>query len=216
MSDFIPEDLMTGNPTISVRWRLHKCALPLKSRHLHAFESRGLSAGLKSWARQHIEWTLAEGSLKEPNGVMTFVVDDQGRAVMGVEPYVGLPAMDACALIARADGYADDVVPGEVAWLAREEAGSTVLTARVEPAKALSGANSLVADLAKTLKVGVAFDPAAQVQAGDEVMLVSDEHGVVGARGATGPTVERFAAYYNRLVGLTKPDAYDRGNLGIL
>ena len=210
MSDFIPEDLMTGNPTISVRWRLHKCALPLKSRHLHAFESLGLSAGLKSWARQHIEWTLAEGSLKEPNGVMTFVVDDQGRAVMGVEPYVGLPAMDACALIARADGYADDVVPGEVAWLAREEAGSTVLTARVEPGKALSGANSLVADLAKTLKVGVAFDPAAQV------MLVSDEHGVVGARGATGPTVERFAAYYNRLVGLTKPDAYDRGNLGIL
>ena len=59
MSEFIPEDLVAGEPVISVRWRLHKCALPLKSRHLHAFESRGLAAGLKSWARQHIEWTLA-------------------------------------------------------------------------------------------------------------------------------------------------------------
>ena len=42
MSEFIPEDLVAGEPVISVRWRLHKCALPLKSRHLHAFESRGL------------------------------------------------------------------------------------------------------------------------------------------------------------------------------
>ncbi len=216
MSDFIPEDLMTGNPTISVRWRLHKCALPLKSRHLHAFESRGLTAGLKSWARQHIEWTLAEGSLKEPNGVMTFVVDDQGRAVMGVEPYVGLPAMEARALMARADEYADDAVPGEVVWFAHEEAGTTALVARVGQDKALSGANSLIADLAKTLKMSVAFDPAAQAQAGDEVMLVSDEHGVVGAQDASGPAVERFSSYYNRLVGQTKPDAYDRGNLGII
>ena len=47
-------------------------------------------------------------------------------------------------------------------------------------------------------------------------MLVSDEHGVVGAMDASGAIVERFAAYYNRLVGLTKPDAYDRGNLGII
>ena len=216
MSDFIPEDLMTGNPTISVRWRLHKCARPLKSRHLHAFESRGLTAGLKSWARQHIEWTLAEGSLKEPNGVMTFVVDDQGRAVMGVEPYVELPAMDAEALVARAEGCSGDVVPGEVVWFAHEEAGATSLMARVEQGKALSGANSLIADLAKTLKMSVAFDPAAQAQEGDEVMLVSDEHGVVGAVDASGPAVERFSAYYNRLVGLTRPDAYDRGNLGII
>ena len=216
MSDFIPEDLMTGNPTISVRWRLHKCALPLKSRHLHAFESRGLTAGLKSWARQHIEWTLAEGSLKEPNGVMTFVVDDQGRAVMGVEPYIALDPMDAEALIARADEYASDVVPGEVAWIAREEAGTTSLVARAEQGKVLSGANSLIADLAKTLKMNLTFDPTAQAQAGDEVMLVSDEHGVVGARDASGAAVERFSAYYNRLVGLTKPDAYDRGNLGII
>ncbi len=217
MSDFIPEDLVAGEPVISVRWRLHKCALPLKNRHLRAFESRGISAGLKSWARQHIEWTLAEGSLSQANGVMTFVVDDQGRAAMGVEPYVALEPMDAQAILARAEGCAADAVPGEVAWIAHKaDGGACSLVARVDADKALSGVNSLVADLARTLKMDVVFDPQAQPQAGDEVMLVSDEHGVVGASDASGEVAERFAAYYARIVGLAKPDAYDRGNLGIL
>ena len=55
-----------------------------------------------------------------------------------------------------------------------------------------------------------------QTQPGDEVMLVSDEHGVVGATDANGAAVERFSAYYDRLVGQTKPDAFYRGNLGII
>ena len=215
MSDFIPEDLVAGEPVISVRWRLHKCALPLKNRHLHAFESRGLSAGLKSWARQHLEWTLAEGALQQPNGVMTLVVDEQGRAVMGVEAYEPLAACTAAQLVERADAYADDAVPGEVAWIARTGEAGTALIARVDGAKQLSGANSLVADLAKTLKMGVAFDPAARPQADDQVMLVSDEHGVVGASDTDGACAERFGAYYNKLVGITKPDAFDCGNLGI-
>lgn len=215
MSEYIPEDLVAGEPVISVRWRLHKCALPLKNRHLHAFESRGLSAGLKSWARQHLEWTLAEGALQQPNGVMTLVVDEQGRALMGVEAYEPLAARTAAQLVERADTYADDVVPGEVAWIARAGEAGTALIARVDGAKQLSGANSLVADLAKTLKMEVAFDPAAQPQPDDQVMLVSDEHGVVGASDTDGACAERFGAYYNKLVGITKPDAFDCGNLGI-
>lgn len=215
MSEYIPEDLVAGEPVISVRWRLHKCALPLKNRHLHAFESRGLSAGLKSWARQHLEWTLAEGALQQPNGVMTLVVDEQGRALMGVEAYEPLAARTAAQLVERADTYADDAVPGEVAWIARAGEAGTALIARVDGAKQLSGANSLVADLAKTLKMEVAFDPAAQPQPDDQVMLVSDEHGVVGASDTDGACAERFGAYYNKLVGITKPDAFDCGNLGI-
>ena len=62
----------------------------------------------------------------------------------------------------------------------------------------------------------VSFNPEMQAQPGDEVMLVSDEHGVVGATDARGAAVERFSAYYDRLVGQTKPDAFDRGNLGII
>jgi hypothetical protein len=61
----------------------------------------------------------------------------------------------------------------------------------------------------------VAFDEQAQPQAGDQVMLVSDEHGVVGASDTDGSCAERFGAYYNKLVGATKPDAFDCGNLGI-
>ena len=47
-------------------------------------------------------------------------------------------------------------------------------------------------------------------------MLVSDEHGVVGASGASGEVATQFAAYYARLVGITRPDVYDRANLGII
>ena len=147
---------------------------------------------------------------------MTFVVDDQGRALMGVEPYVALEPMDAQALIERARACADDPVPGEVAWVVREEGGKTSLVALMDASRVLSGANSLIADLAKTLKMEVSFNPEMQAQPGDEVMLVSDEHGVVGATDARGAAVERFSAYYERLVGQTKPDAFDRGNLGII
>lgn len=211
MSDFIPEDLVAGEPVISVRWRLHKCALPLKNRHLRAFEARGLSAGLRSWTRQHLEWTLAEGAMKSPNGVMTLVVDEQGRAMMGVEPYVELVGCTVADLAARADAAAADDVPGEVLWFAR----GGELIARTDANKPISGANSLVIDLAKTLKIAVCFDESASAQPGDEVMLVSDEHGVVGAEGASGEMTVRFRAYYDRLVGTTKPDLFDCGNLGI-
>lgn len=216
MSEFIPEDLFVGEPVLTMRWRLHNRALPLKNRHLRAFTQAGVSNGLASWARQHIEWTLAEGVGEFPDGVLTLAVDDQGRALMGVEAYAPLPDMAARKLLDRARTADGQPVAGEVAWVVRAD-GFTALT---DEAKPLSGANSLVADLAKTLGKQVAFDPreladGPTLAEGDELLLVSDEHGVVGASDAPGAAAPQFKAYYDRLVSLAKPDAFDRANLGM-
>ena len=95
---------------MTARWRLHCRALPLKNRHLRAFTQSGVSNGLASWARQHIEWTLAEGTAEHPDGVLELVVDDQGRAVMSARAYEPLPAMDAAALLERVGGQAPQPV----------------------------------------------------------------------------------------------------------
>ncbi len=216
MSEFIPEDLFVGEPVLTMRWRLHNRALPLKNRHLRAFTQAGVSNGLASWARQHIEWTLAEGVGEFPDGVLTLAVDDQGRALMGVEAYAPLPDMGVRELLDRARTADGQPVAGEVAWVVRAD-GFTALT---DEAKPLSGANSLIADLAKTLGKQVAFDPreladGPALAEGDELLLVSDEHGVVGASDAPGAVAPQFKAYYDRLVLLAKPDAFDRANLGM-
>jgi len=219
MSEFIPEDLFVDEPIFTVRWRLHCRALPLKNRHLRAFEQRNVGNGLASWARQHIEWTLAEGTAKHPDGVLVLAVDEQGRAVMSAEAYEPLAATGVSDLLERVAGQEEQPVEGEVVWVFRDGA----FTVLADGAKPLSGVNSLVADLAKTLGKPVAFVPRAEVApefwqlaAGDEVMLVSDEHGVVGAAGASGEVTAQFAAYYARIVGITRPDVYDRANLGII
>ncbi len=215
MAEFIPEDLISGEPVLRVRWRLQNRALPLMNRHLRAFTKSGVSAGLSSWAHQHIEWTLAEGTADYPNGVLMIALDNAGHAVMTVEPYEPLPPQSACELIEYADARRSQPIEGDVIWLARDGA----FTVCTDESKPLSGANSLMVDLAKTLKIPVRFDPdcTADYEAGpgDEVLLVSDEHGIVGASDATGPVCERFASYYERLLEQTKPDQMDRANLGL-
>ncbi len=219
MSEFIPEDLFVDDPVFSVRWRLQNRALPLKNRHLRAFGAAGVSRALASWARQHIEWTLAEGTAQAPDGVLVLAVDGQGRAVMAAEPYEPLVPLTAVELAERTAGQQDQPMEGEVLWVA--QADGSDLVALTEAAKPLSGANSLVADLAKTLGKPVRFetradrDPLAGLAADDEVFLVSDEHGVQPASDHGGPVSEQFRAYYGRLVGQAKPDAHDCMNLGI-
>ena len=220
MSEFIPEDLFVDDPVFTVRWRLQNRALPLKSRLLRAFAASGVSNGLASWARQHIEWTLAEGTAKEPNGVLVLSMDDQGRAMMAAEPYESLAPHTAAELLERTAHEAAQPLEGEVVWVARN--GGAALVALTDASKPLSGVNSLIVDLAKTLGISVSFESRENAEAlvtalgaDDEVFLASDEHGVVPASDCGGATAERFVAYYGRLVGQAKPDDYDRMNLGI-
>ncbi|MBR2835217.1 MAG: hypothetical protein IKE43_05865 [Coriobacteriales bacterium] len=220
MSESIPEDLVMDTPVLQVRWRLQNNALPLLNRHLRAFAQRGVSRGLQSWARQHLEWTLAEGSLGDPNGVLTIDVDEAGRSVMGIEPFVELEPLTVPLMAERVQQQAQNPVESEVMWVAQESR----LTALSSPSKPLSGVNSLVCDLAKTLKATVEFDESlltaclqdpGVISPDSQVFLASDEYGIVPAVGHDGDICKQYASYYARIVGLAHADAYDKANLGL-
>ena len=209
MADFIPEDLFAGQPVIETRWRMHAGALPLKNRLLRAFEAYGVSNGLASWARQHIEWTLAEGSIEQPDGVLVIDVDNEGRAAMTLEAYESLPTCTAAELCERAAAQMDSAVEAEVLWVLHDGA----LRGLAAPDSQPSGVNSLIIDLGKTLGLDPAFvghdgakDVVAGLGAGDACFLASDEHGVVVVSDFCGETASRFVGYYERIVSVTKPD----------
>ena len=78
-----------GKPELVCRWRLAGARLPLENRHLRALGRRHVNSGemdkaLVAWAKQHIEWTLADGGALHPDGVLMLIVDESGRAAMTV------------------------------------------------------------------------------------------------------------------------------------
>ena len=204
-------DFELGTPALVCRWRLAARTLPLENRHLRALSRRtvggaAVSTGLVAWAKQHIEWTLAEGAAACPDGVLMLVVDEAGRAAMTVGPYEPLASDVLFDLVARAlagsrEARATGVAP-ESLWGVR--AGGLAWGA--EEGELPSGAATLVCDLARTLGIPVTRDPglAAAAVAGDagcdEVFLVSDEHGVVPARDCAGAVSERLASGYATLL----------------
>lgn len=49
--------------------------VPLLNRHIRALsqrlvQGRPLTTNMLSWAKQHVEWSLAEGTYADPNGVL--------------------------------------------------------------------------------------------------------------------------------------------------
>lgn len=204
-----------GRPALVCRWRLAGRALPLENRHLRALGRRLVAGGpvskqLVAWAKQHIEWTLADGAARHPDGVLMLVLDETGRAAMTVGPYEPLAVTTSSALAERAQLAAREAaetgVAPETLWVVRGD----VLVAGCPIDQPLSGAASLVADLAKTTGVPVSreADLARRVMNGDkdhdELLLVSDEHGVVPASDAAGAHARRLADGYARLLETTR------------
>lgn len=204
------EDFELGEPVLVCRWRIAGGRLPLENRHLRAFSrrtvaGRGVTTQLLSWAKQHIEWTLADGSADCPDGVLMIAMDEQGRAAMSVGPYVELPARDVAALAVRAEESrreaAEAGVAPETFWAVRD---GGLVCAAADDAVA-SGAASLVADLAKTLGIEVSrdgglLDEALAGKAPEQAFLCSDEHGIVVASDAAGDVARRFADAYAKLL----------------
>ncbi len=209
MAESIPEDLFAGEPVIEARWRLQNGALPLKNRHLRALAARDVSSALVSWAHQHLEWTLAEGAMEQPNGVLILDVDAEGRAVMSIAPFEPLPPMSAALLLDRIAGTEGDAVEPETVWTCR----TGRLYVLSDEGKPLSGANSLAVDLARTLHLEPVFEGHASVPdalgrlaPADECFLVSDEFGVVAAADHDGPMARELATCYAKLLATAKPD----------
>lgn len=209
------EGFELGTPALVCRWRLSGGTLPMANRHLRALAARSLdgvpvSTQLIAWAKQHIEWTLADGTRRDPDGVLMLVVDDSGRAAMSCGPYEAPLATSVSSLAERArrsqvEATETGVAP-ETLWLVR---GDT-LACGAAPDSTASGAASLIGDLAATLGIpvvreeGLVDSVIAGVATYDEAFLVSDEHGVVVAGDASGKRSERFAGGYARLMEKTR------------
>lgn len=204
-----------GTPAIVCRWRLSDGGLPLENRHLRALSrrmvcGRAVSTQLVAWAKQHIEWTLRDGSALNPNGVLMIVVDERGQAAMTVSPYEPIGSPSAAALARRALASSREAsetgVAPETLWVAR---GDT-LVCGMGAAEDASGAVTLVCDLANTVGITVVREDgvARRLLGGtldyDEAFLVSDEHGVVCAADAAGPRGARLAEGYERLLAAQK------------
>ena len=204
------EGFSLGTPALVCRWRLAAGTLLLGNRHIRALarrivNGRPITPELVAWAKQHIEWTLAEGSVENPDGVLLLIVDENGAAAMTVGPYEPLARTDEAALIARALGSMreqdeTDVAPETLfAFIGGELLAGTASDA------VRGGAASLVLQLAQTLGVPTTFQPdlAGLLSDGtleaDEVFLASDEHGVVPASDRAGAQSERFSDSYQRL-----------------
>jgi hypothetical protein len=204
-------DFVLGTPALVCRWRLANKTLPLENRHLRALGARSIDGEaikteLVAWAKQHIEWTLVDGAVANPDGVLMTIVDENGCAAMSVGPYEELADTRLSALLARADlarKEAEEVgVDPEMLWLAKDG----VLMREARPGSVPAGAVSLVTDLAKTLGIRINYvtDLLRKVQGRqidfDEAFLVSDEHGIVPASDCEGPEGRRFASGYAKLL----------------
>lgn len=211
------EEFELGEPALVCRWRLAGGKLPLENRHLRALShravcGRAVSTQLIGWAKQHIEWTLKDGSTENPDGVLMLVMDAEGRAAMSVGPYAELAEKGSTALAARAEQARREESEAGVApeVLFAAEDGSLVCgVSEAALPSSVGGAATLVLDLAKAYGMNVRSDDglAARLGAGEslaDVFLASDEHGIVIASDAAGSQGARFAEGYAKLLEATR------------
>lgn len=181
------ETFQLDRPALVCRWRMAHRQVPLLNRHIRALSHRVVNGGplarnLLSWAKQHVEWSLADGDYRDPDGVLMMVVDVNGNAAMTVGAYEPLADTSSASLSARA----------ETARTERDETGVApevlccvrdgVLYVGAEPDEDLCGAMSLVEQLTATCGHEV-VRKGENAPAGS-IFLVSDEHGVVPASDA--------------------------------
>ncbi len=130
--------------------------VPLLNRHIRALSHRvvngaPLTTNMLSWAKQHVEWSLAAGEYDDPNGVLMLVIDVNGDALMSVGPYEPLADCSRAALVSRAAAARAEEV---VAAVAPELLGAVTADGRVllaaREGEPLCGAATLVEQLAST------------------------------------------------------------------
>ncbi len=179
------EKFELAEPVLVCRWRMSKKRVPMLNRHIRALSQRRvqgepLTNNMLSWAKQHVEWSLAEGDFTAVDGVLMLVIDVNGNAAMTVGEFEPLSDITAAALIARADEARAEAAETGVApeLMAAVNGGSLVLA--VPEGEHLCGTATLVQQLAETRHVPVEYvDTSADLTGA--LFLISDEHGVVPA-----------------------------------
>ena len=100
------EKFTLDKPALVCRWRMSNKKVPMLNRHIRALSERlvqgePLTHNMLSWAKQHVEWSLAEGDYTAHDGVLMLVIDVNGNAAMTVGEYEPLADTSAKALRAR-------------------------------------------------------------------------------------------------------------------
>ena len=195
------DGFVLGTPALVCRWRIAGGSVPLLNRHIRALSRREvmgerLTREMLAWVKQHIEWTLAAGSIGHPDGVLMLIVDEAGKAAMTVGDYTALPSCSTRACIARAQDAHHEAERTSVAPETLWAVVDGVLYVALEQGLRLGGTADFVSQLAKTLGLTVIHDGGLLVRAqtgdwsfgedanglpvvAEELFLVSDEHGVV-------------------------------------
>lgn len=94
------EKFTLDKPALVCRWRMSNKKVPMLNRHIRALSERlvqgePLTHNMLSWAKQHVEWSLAEGDYTARDGVLMLVIDVNGNAahdgggVRAANRYVG-------------------------------------------------------------------------------------------------------------------------------
>ena len=86
------EKFTLDKPALICRWRMSNKKVPMLNRHIRALSERlvqgePLTHNMLSWAKQHVEWSLAEGDYTAHDGVLMLVIDVNGNAAMTVGEY---------------------------------------------------------------------------------------------------------------------------------
>lgn len=196
-------DFQLDQPALVCRWRMAHRQVPLLNRHIRALsqrmvQGRPLTTNMLSWAKQHVEWSLAEGTYADPNGVLMLVIDVNGNAAMTVGAYEPLASTSRDALCARAElAHAEQIETGVAPEALCCVKSGTLYVAAAE-GEHLCGSMTLVEQLAATRGYRVLR---ATPEAADDIVLslndlggahvlVSDEHGVVVEDAGQGDSAE--------------------------
>lgn len=177
------EKFTLDKPALVCRWRMSNKKVPMLNRHIRALSERlvqgePLTHNMLSWAKQHVEWSLAEGDYTAHDGVLMLVIDVNGNAAMTVGEYEPLTDTSAKALRARSAEARSEADETGVApeLLAAVNNGELAFVAPAD--ECLCGTATLIEQLAQTKGIPVArVDIPAQLKGA--LFLVSDEHGVV-------------------------------------
>lgn len=202
------EKFTLDKPALVCRWRMSNEKVPMLNRHIRALSERlvqgePLTHNMLSWAKQHVEWSLAEGDYTAHDGVLILVIDINGNAAMTVGEYEPLADTSAKALRARSAEARSEADETGVApeLLAAVNDGELAFVAPAD--ERLCGTATLIEQLAQTKDIPVTrVDIPAQLKGA--LFLVSDEHGVVPAADADAAesdaaTVAFFADGYEKL-----------------
>ena len=78
------EKFTLDKPALVCRWRMSNKKVPMLNRHIRALSERlvqgePLTYNMLSWAKQHVEWSLAEGDYTAHDGVLMLVIDINNR-----------------------------------------------------------------------------------------------------------------------------------------